>query len=91
MGRFGNVIFEFTAAYGMKLAAKCNKIFMVDNGQSGRLKQFFPKLKDHINTVSAQPQGLVKVHELAPNKFHTKTRDEIIAATKDVYLHGFLG
>ena len=75
----------------MKLAANCKKIFVIDDGQGQRLKQFFPKLKNHINKVPKLPPGLIEVKELDASKYHTKTLDDIIAATKDIYLQGYLG
>ena len=39
-GRFGNTIFQFTGAYSMVLAAGCQKMYFMDNGQSERIKMF---------------------------------------------------
>ena len=91
MGRFGNVIFEFAGAYSMVLAAGCQKMFFLNNGQAQRLKMFFPKMKDLLNEVPSFPPGLKYVHELHCNKYHPKTTREVAQSKTDVRLDGFLG
>ena len=62
-----------------------------DNGQAKRLKKMFPKLKKYINIVHQIPKNVTKVKEKGPNKYYPETVARISNATKDVYLHGYLG
>ena len=90
-GRFGNAIFEFAGAYSMTLAAGCQKLYFTDKGQSQRLTNFFPKIKNLVNIVGSIPQGLTQVKELNFNMYDPKTTREVAESKTDVFLYEFLG
>ena len=91
-GRFGNVIFQFASAYGLKLSTNRSGIYVVENDQVDRFGLFFPKTKNSINIVKCLPNNLNIVDELGPNKYHKNTEIEIANfITNNVYVHGYLG
>ena len=90
MGRFGNVVFEFAAAYGMKLATNRSMLF-VNNGQANRLTAFFPKLKTEVKRVRRIPPNVEVVRDKAPNKYDKITEIKIANSSNDVHLLGYLG
>ena len=89
-GRFGNVVFQLTAALGMKFATN-RTILFVNNGQASRLISFFPKLKDEVNLVFGIPSKVDTIPERAPSRYHKLTEIQILNSTKDVFLNGYLG
>ena len=90
-GRFGNVLFEFTAAYGLTFSAGIQKMFFQKYGQTERFKTFFPKTKNLINEIGAIPPGLQHIKELDWNMYDPKTTREVAESVKDVYINAFLG